>query len=28
MWQTTETMIHQLQNLLLEAESEVERAIQ
>ena len=28
MWQTTEVMIHQLQNLLLEAEAEVERAIQ
>jgi cobaltochelatase CobN len=28
MWQTTEAMIHQLQNLLLEAELEVERAIQ
>jgi cobaltochelatase CobN len=28
MWQATEVMIHQLQNLLLEAEAEVERAIQ
>jgi len=28
MWQTTEAMIHRLQNLLLEAEAEVERAIQ
>ncbi len=28
MWKTTEAMIHQLQNLLLEAELEVERAIQ
>jgi cobaltochelatase CobN len=27
MWQTTEVMIHQLQNLLLEAELEVEKAI-
>jgi cobaltochelatase CobN len=28
MWKTTEVMIHQLQNLLLEAELEVEKAIQ
>ncbi|MGA7936089.1 MAG: cobaltochelatase subunit CobN [Kovacikia sp.] len=28
MWQTTEAMIHRLQNLLLESEAEVERAIQ